>query len=1016
MSILKKFMEIKSKFQFFRQNNYTYLDNAATTQVPDVVVRAVEQSLAYKGNPNRSSHAVASRNEELLEEARQNIANFIGANSTEIVFTGNATDSFNLAVLSIESQIKSGDEIIIAISEHNSNMLPYIRLVKQGANIKIVGIKDGVIDIEEIKNKLSVKTKIVAIGHCSNVLGNINDIDSIGRLIKNYNKEIFYIIDGTQAVAHIPIDINKVQADFYAFSSHKMYGPDGVGILYVNKSIHHLLTPTKIGGGTVKNIAITFDKSADIISPEYYQSLIVLEGGTPNVSNILGFSKAVNFIRSIGFDEIRRHELSLLQILLDGLSDIPEIKVFGPEILDKKIGLISFGLNEYSTKELGDYLAKQKICVRYGSHCAFPLAEYFGQETLRISLGVYNDEEDINHILGEIKFFLDKKKGLIKNPNLEPLRNKIYYRNTYLVNSFSSIIEKIKPALYSQQDTEIVVLGGHFLGVPDVQENKFWPGIRPLLPERLHGLLDEFGMTNFPIFTWELACKIAAEFKASGYKVKLGIIANDTTGINELRLSSVNVIGKTAESYRAELLGLFKSSDNLPDQYLDLLKEYKLNKKDILKNSSDYYFTESSLRLNFKKFIRFNKDFFQGIIDYSAEDGENIDLSIKVLDNQEIKTCSFDTFNSKTGGKFCIAELCQFMAEIFGKPEAINFKYVSEKIKIPKIRTRHKVLIAFTPAMCDNAVNRSAELYTKLFLQEKGEGSFKFFNIPLGPNAERSLAIGSELKYISDKDNLELVNVEQEPEFPELWRLAEYKLIYDPSAYLDEMESLFKKIGVNKKSDILDTCVGPGFFITELLKLGYNVKTADKSEYMVEPFKETLKELGIQHKPVISNWLSLKKYFSEDSFNIIFNRGNSFIYGAGGWHEKIVVDKEKTLKILKDTLQIYYDLLKIGGYLYIDKFRDAEIPDKKVVARLNIKETNEQKDVIFYVERKPEDNTRFAQMLLRNKEGKETGLPNMAYDLSEDEMEGLLKEVGFKKIEKLNLKAEKHFVVWLAKK
>ena len=318
--------------------------------------------------------------------------------------------------------------------------------------------------------------------------------------------------------------------------------------------------------------------------------------------------------------------------------------------------------------------------------------------------------------------------------------------------------------------------------------------------------------------------------------------------------------------------------------------------------------------------------------------------------------------------------------------------------------------------MCDNAVIRAGELYTKMFLQEKSIGSFKFFNIPLGPNAERNLAIGTEMKYISDKDALEELDVPTTPNFAELWKLTEYKLLYDSKAYVEEMERLFEKIGIDKKSALLDTCVGPGFFSTELLQKGYNLSTADKSEEMIKPFYTGLKELGIEHKVVKSAWLDLLKYFSRSSYDMLFNRGNTVMYANGGWNEEIIIDKEKTLAVLLDTLKIYYDQLKAGGYLFIDKFRDSEIPDKKVPARLNIEDTKNQEDLIFYVERKPENNVRFAQLLLRDKDGNENGLPNMAYDLSEDEMEDLLKKAGFSKVEKIKIKEERHFVVWLAQK
>jgi len=857
--------------------------------------------------------------------------------------------------------------------------------------------------------------QLVAIGHCSNVLGNINDVEKIGVMVKKHNKDILYVIDGTQAVAHLPVDVKKYNADFYAFSSHKMYGPDGVGVLYVSKNIHHLITPSRVGGGTVKNVAVTSEKEQDIISPEYYQSLITLEGGTPNTSNIIGLSKAVNFIRSVGFDEIRNHELVLLPYFFAELKKLEDIVVFGPTDLNKKIGVISFGVKEYSTKELGDYLAKQKICIRYGAHCAFPLAEHLGQESLRVSIGVYNDQEDIDHLLGEIRMFFDKKKGLIKNQNLELLRNKIYYKNTAIVHSSQTIIEKMKSAIYNPRETAVVVMGGHFLAIPDMQENKFWPSIKPLLPERLHGLLEEFGMTSFPIFTWELACKTVANLKSQGTNAKLIIIANDTTGINELRLSNANKTGRTAESYRDEIIQQFAGDEGIPKEYLDIAKKYKLGKKDIVKNGREYYFRETILRANFKKFISNNKKYFSGVIDYTASD-DDIDISINILDNQQIKTCNFETFHSKTGGKFCIIELCEFVAELFGKAPDVSFEYLAEKVKIPKIDTKHKMLVALTPAMCDNAVTRAGELYTKLFLQEQGVGSFKFFNIPLGPNAERNLAIGTEMKYISDKDALEELDVPTTPSFAELWKLTEYKLLYDGKAYIEEMEKLFEKIGIDKKSVLLDTCVGPGFFSTELLQKGYNLMTADKSEEMIKPFYAGLRELGIEHKVVKSTWLDLPKHFENLSFDLLFNRGNTVIYANGGWNEEIIIDKEKTVESLKNTFKIYFDLLKPGGYLYIDKFRDSEIPDKKVPARLNIEDTKNQEDLVFYVERKPESNVRFAQLLLRDKDGNENGLPNMAYDLSESEMEDLLKKVGFAKIEKIKLKEERHFVVWLAQK
>lgn len=1008
-------LNIKSKFHFFRKNNINYLDSASTTQVPDIVMRAVSESLMYKGNPGRSSHVTARKNEQLINDARSSIARFINAESEELVFTNNTTDGVNTMVNAISHIFSPGDEILVGISEHHSNLLPYVRLAKdQGLNIRLIDLQNGAITLDAIKEKTSYRTKLIAIAHISNVLGVINNVEMIGTYLKENYPQCIYVVDGTQAVAHIPVDIKKVKSDFYVFSGHKMYGPDGIGVLYVQKNKHHNLKPVRSGGGAVKNIAITRQSDLDIISPEYFQDLSILEGGTPNTANILGLAKAAGFINKIGFDSIRSHEIKLSNTLLSKLEAISEIQLYPKNTPLERIGVISFSLKNYSTKELSEYLDSQNICVRYGSHCAFPLSEELGSETLRISLGIYSNEEDIDQIIDQITFFINKKKGLIKNENLEKLRSHVYYKNSHIVNSFSSIITRIEQSLYGVGDTEIIVMGGHFLAIPDYKNNTFHPGIQGMLTEDLYPMLSEFGMTSFPIFSWNMACRIVSHLQSKGYNAKLSIIANDTTGINELRLSDSNINNKTAETYRNELLDIFQDNKGIPDEYLKILKKYNLKLKDIIKDASRYYFRETNLRSNFKKFINKNKKYFRDVIDYKI-DRKDADISINILDNQHIKTCTFDTFQSKTGGKFCIAELTQFIAELFGKSKDVDFKYLSERINKPKSKAKHQVLIAFTPAMCNNAVIRAGELYTKLFLQEQGHGSFKFFNIPLGPDAERNLATGTEMTYISDKDNLEIIEVENEPSFIELWKLNEDNLLYDRNLYVEEIENLFKEKGINKNSKILDTCVGPGFLSYDLLKSGYNVSTTDKNIDNVIPFYNDLKESNIKHTSVITEWLDLGKNFESNSFDMMFNRGNAFIYANGGWNESTSINGNKTLSVMEETLEIYFDLLKPGGYLYIDKFKDSEIPDKKVAGRLQIESSNEEKDIVFYVERKPDEKIRYAQMLLRDKDGNEEGIPNVAYDLSEFEMENLLRKVGFR-YEKITIKSEKHFTVWLAQK
>lgn len=320
-----------------------------------------------------------------------------------------------------------------------------------------------------------------------------------------------------------------------------------------------------------------------------------------------------------------------------------------------------------------------------------------------------------------------------------------------------------------------------------------------------------------------------------------------------------------------------------------------------------------------------------------------------------------------------------------------------------------------SPEMCNNAVFRAAELYNKVYLQEKFENKFKFITIPFGPDSEKSLAIGSELVYISDKDSLVEIEIEDSPTFSEIWKLNEYNLLYNVEQHVEEVEGLFNKIKIDKKSKILDSCVGPGFMTTELIEKGYTIFSNDRDKNNVEPFIKNLTHKGITPKITYDEWIDLKKSYKPNSLDFIFNKGNTFIYADGGFQRKITIDKNISLNLFRKTLSIYYDLLKKGGYLYIDKYKDSEIPAEKIAARLKISKTKEKKDLIFKVERKPKEGYRFASVSLRDKNGNIEGHNFTSYDLTEDEMETLLKEAGFK-VQRLNLKSEKHFVVWLAQK
>lgn len=745
---------LREQFDFFRSNDLIYLDSGATTQIPDSVLRIMDQSLRYRGNPGRSEHKPANHNRNIIENARKTISQFISAEAEEIVFTRNTTDSINLAVDAIAHEIAPGDEIIISIVEHHSNLLPYYRLCERGAIIKIADITNGIVCVDNIKTLLTSRTKIVALTHCSNILGSINPVTEIGDCIKQYNPSIMYVIDGAQASSHIPVNVKQIQCDFYAFSGHKMYAPDGIGVLYVNKDVQHRIKPNRIGGATISSLSIIFESNRAIISPEFISPTRSLEGGTEHISGAAALAEAVRFIESFGWDAIRQHELELTSLLLDELKKIDEITVYGPTELKNKIGLVSFSVKDGATKKIAESMLKENICIRFGSHCAFPISERLGSETLRLSFGIYNRKEDVFEFMKILKKSLGEMNKVIPQSCHHYLSSITMCKKTKIIHSIDEIITEITTHK-NKEDSEIVIMGGHFLGIPDTTQNTFWPSIKPMLPEHLHQLLDEFGMTSFPLFTWDAACYAASALKKSGFKTSLAIIANETTGINELRLSSANKTEKTAADYRNELLSKFGEHNNIPSYFSELLSTYNLSKNDLIQCGDNYFFQETILRKGFKNFISKNKEYFNESIEYTADKNGAIDLAIHILDDQEQKSCHFNTFGSKTGGRFCIVEVAQFIAELCGISEHITYKYISERVKKPKIQAKNKILIMLTPAMCNNAVTSGSELYLKLFLQNKTKDNFTFINIPYGPNAEKSIFDGIKTTIISNKNSLQ---------------------------------------------------------------------------------------------------------------------------------------------------------------------------------------------------------------------------------------------------------------------
>jgi glycine/sarcosine N-methyltransferase len=255
---------------------------------------------------------------------------------------------------------------------------------------------------------------------------------------------------------------------------------------------------------------------------------------------------------------------------------------------------------------------------------------------------------------------------------------------------------------------------------------------------------------------------------------------------------------------------------------------------------------------------------------------------------------------------------------------------------------------------------------------------------------------------------------DKEPIFAELWDACLYNLLYDSEKYVDEILRLFNDKEITKQSHIIDVSAGTGFPALELIEKGYDVDCMDAMDDEIEVFTEKAKKKGLKTRCKKLTWLEMPKHYKKEDYNLVFCRGNSFIYAAGGWNKSQGVDKKKSLEIYEKTLKVFYNLLEDSGTLYIDKFKDSEKPHKTKVGVVQIKD--KKYDLIFYNEVNIKSKERYAAMLLRDENGKEKGLPNMTYLLSGKELEDMLKNVGFKKVEKINLKSEGHFDVWLATK
>ena len=381
-----------------------YLDSGATAQKPNSVIDA-ELNFYRRSNAavHRGAHQLAEEATENFENARSIVAEFIGATTEQIVFTKSATESMNLVAYALTERIKPGDRIVVSEMEHHANLIPWQQLAKRtGAELAWFEVTpEGRLDLSNIESVITDNTAIVAITHQSNVLGTINPIEPIVKRAQKVGAEV--LLDACQSVPHMAVDVQKLGIDYLAFSGHKALGPTGVGVLW-GKNLE-ALPPFLFGGSMIENVTMTEATWAP--APKKF------EAGVPNMAQAIGLGAALQYLTNIGLTAIHDHELYLAKSLLAGLSDIKELKVFGPTDLIDRGGTISFTLEGIHPHDLGQFLDAKGVAVRTGHHCAWPLARKFKvQATTRASLYLYNDLSDIDALLSGIhdakKFFLER--------------------------------------------------------------------------------------------------------------------------------------------------------------------------------------------------------------------------------------------------------------------------------------------------------------------------------------------------------------------------------------------------------------------------------------------------------------------------------------------------------------------------------------------------------------------------------------------------------------------------------
>ncbi len=392
-------MDFKEDFPIFKNRDIAYLDSGATAQKPQIVIDAINNFYdKFNANPHRGAYTLSVEATAVYEDTRAKIAKFINAkHPEEIIFSKNASESLNLLAYSYGlDNLKNGDDVVISIMEHHSNLVPWQFVTqKTGSELKYMYINDEFeLSKEEIESKITDNTKIVGITHVSNVLGTINNVKEIIKYA--HKKGAVVIVDASQSIPHMKIDVQDLDADFLVFSGHKMFAPLGIGVLYGKRELLNKMNPFLMGGDMIEYVYEQKTTFAPL--PNKF------EAGTQNVEGVVGLGAAIDYINSIGYDKIQEHDREIVEYAREKLSKLDYLDIYMTPNAENHSAVISFNIKGVHPHDVASILDSENVCVRSGNHCAQPLMRFLGiDSTCRASFYIYNTKEDVDRLVAGIE-------------------------------------------------------------------------------------------------------------------------------------------------------------------------------------------------------------------------------------------------------------------------------------------------------------------------------------------------------------------------------------------------------------------------------------------------------------------------------------------------------------------------------------------------------------------------------------------------------------------------------------